>query len=102
PDQAITSRVRGRLYGSGNPVFVEVRAQQGALQFIARTANGSPFPIASVKGTLRAVSWNDVGLAAVVGDSLYVWQSGSKNIVRLLTDQGLSAAKDAVLVGPNR
>lgn len=55
-----------------------------------------------MKGTLHAASWNDVGLAAVVDNSLYVWEAGSKNVVRLLTDQGLSAAKDVVLVGHNR
>jgi hypothetical protein len=102
PDETMTRTVHGRLYGSGSQVFVEVRAHQGVLQFVARKQNGSPFLIASVKGKLHAASWNDIGLAAVVGDSLYVWQAGAKNIVRLLSDQGLSAARDVVLVGPNR
>ena len=85
----------------GSPVFVEVRAHQGVLQFLARNRNGAPFLIASIKGTLHAASWNDIGLATVVGDSLYVWQAGAKNMVRLLTDKGLSAARDVVLVGLN-
>jgi hypothetical protein len=79
-----------------------MRARQDMLQFIARKPNGSPFPIARMKGTLRAASWNDMGLAAVIGDSLYVWEAGSKNIIRLLSDMGLNAAQDVVLVGPDR
>lgn len=102
PDKTLISKVQGRLYGSGNQVLVEVRSRQGVLQFVARNQTGSPFLIASLKGTLRAASWNDIGLAAVVGDSLYVWQAGAKNIVRLVTDQGLNAARDVVLVGLNR
>jgi hypothetical protein len=96
------AKIHGRLYGSGSPVFVEVRANQSVLQFLARQQNGAPFLITSMKGTLHAASWNDIGLATVVGNSLYVWQAGAKNVVRLLTDQGLSAAQDVVLVGPNR
>ncbi len=102
PEKTITRMVRGRLYGSGSPVFIEVRAHERVLQFLARQQKGAPFMIATLKGTLRAASWNDIGLAAVIGDSLYVWRAGDKNVVRLLTDQGLSAARDVVLVGRNR
>jgi len=102
PDKTMSRTLHGRLYGSGSPVFVEVRAHQGVLQFVARKQDGSPFLIASLKGKLHAASWNELGLAAVVGDSLYVWQAGAKNIVRLVTDEGLSAARDVVLIGSNR
>jgi hypothetical protein len=101
-DNAISDAVHGRLYGSGNLVFLEVRAHQDILQFIARKPDGKAFPIASFKGRLRAASWNEMGLAAVVGDSLYVWRAGAQSIVRLLTDQGLNTAQDVVMVGPNR
>jgi hypothetical protein len=102
PDKTKTSTVHGRLYGSGSPVFVELRARQGLVQFVARNQRGDQFLITTVKGTLHAASWNDRGLAAVAGDSLYVWSSGAKNIVRLVTDRGLTAAQDVVLVGLNR
>jgi len=102
PDRRLNAAVHGRIYGSGNPVWVEVRARQGILQFIARKDDGTAFPIAAVKGPLRAASWNEWGLAAVVGDSLYLWQPGAKNVVRLLTDRGLAAARDIVAVGNNR
>jgi hypothetical protein len=102
PDKLLTGRIRGRLYGSGSPVFLEVRERQGMLEFVARQAGGKPLLIGGIKGILRAASWNQVGLAAVVGSSLYVWQAGSKTINRLVTDVGLVAARDVVLVGPNR
>jgi hypothetical protein len=51
---------------------------------------------------LRAASWNKAGLSAVVGNSLYLWEPGAKSVVRLLTDSGLSGARDVVAVGKNR
>jgi hypothetical protein len=102
PDKFLTGRIQGRLYGSGSPVFLEVRERQGMLEFVARQTGGRPFLIGGIKGTLRAASWNRIGLAAVVGNSLYVWQAGAKNVYRLVTDAGLAAARDVVLVGPNR
>ena len=102
PDSRLKAAVHGRIYDSGNPVFVEVRARQGILQFLARKDDGTAFPIAAIKGPLRAASWNELGLAAVVGESLYLWQPGATNVVRLLTDRGLAAAHDIVAVGNNR
>jgi hypothetical protein len=102
PDKPLTNDVHGRLFGSGNQVFLEVRAHGDLLQFIARTQNGRPFLIATVKGKLHAASWNDIGLAAVVDNSLYIWQTGAKSVVRLLTDQGLSGARDVALAGSDR
>ena len=99
PDKFLTGRIQGRLYGSGSPVFLEVRERQGMLEFVARQTGGRPFLIGGIKGTLRAASWNRIGLAAVVGNSLYVWQAGAKNVYRLVTDAGLAAARDVVLVG---
>lgn len=102
PDKLLTGRIRGRLYGSGSPVFLEVRERQGMLEFVAWQTVGRPLLIGGIKGILRTASWNQIGLAAVVGNSLYVWQAGSKTINRLVTDVGLVAARDVVLVGPNR
>jgi hypothetical protein len=98
----LTSIIHGRLYNSGNPVFLEARSHDQITQFVARTLGGRSLLIASFKGTFSAASWNEIGLAAVVGNSLYVWESGSKKIVRLLTDSGLKSAKDVVLIGPGR
>jgi len=72
------------------------------LQFIARKSDGRAFPITAIKGPLRAASWNKLGLAAVVGDSLYLWQPGAKKVVRVLTDRGLVSVRDVVAVGNNR
>jgi hypothetical protein len=102
PVTRMNSVVNGRIYGSGSPVFVEVRARKGVLQFIARRNNGTAFPIAALKGPLRAASWNEFGLATVVGDSLYLWQPGAKSVVRVLTDRGLASARDVVAVGNSR
>lgn len=102
PDRSISSVVHGRIYGSGSPVFVEARARQGVVQFLARRNDGTAFPIAAIRGTLHAASWNELGLAAVVGDDLYLWQPNAKNVVHLLTDRGLTSAHDVVVVGNNR
>jgi hypothetical protein len=78
PAIKLGSAVHGRLYGSGEKVFIEVRARQSLLEFVARRDDGAAFPVAAMKGPLRAASWNPQGLAAVVGESLYVWQAGDK------------------------
>jgi hypothetical protein len=102
PDSALTNSVHGRVYNSGNPIFVEARAKNDLIQFVARNRNGGSLLIATFKGTFRAASWNGRGLAAIVDDSLYVWAAGGKQIMRLLTDTGLRTAKDLALVGPNQ
>jgi hypothetical protein len=102
PDPTLTKSVHGRVYNSGNPIFVEARAKSDLIQFVARNRNGGSLLIATFKGTFRAASWNGRGLAAIVDDSLYVWAAGGKQIVRLLTDDGLRTARDLALVGPNQ
>jgi hypothetical protein len=101
-EPTLTKSVHGRLYNSGNPIFVEARAKRDLIQFVARNRNGGSLLIASFKGIFRAASWNAIGLSVIVDDSLYVWEAGGKQIVRLLTDKGLQTARDVVLVGPNR
>jgi hypothetical protein len=94
--------IRGRLYDSGSSLFLEVRSRGNIVQFVARRRDGQGFVIGSFKGPFAAASWNTLGLAAIVGDSIYIWQAGSRKIVRLMTDQGLRSARDVVLVGPER
>lgn len=101
-DAGLSNTIHGHLYNSGNSVFLEVRARKGLLQFVARSKNGDGFLIASIQGTLRAASWNELGLATVVDNSLYIWEAGTKKIIRLLTDKGLAEAQDASLVGTRR
>jgi hypothetical protein len=101
-DPALTDAIHGHLYDSGNGLFLEARSRENTVQFLARGRDGQPFLIASIEGSFSAASWNSLGLAAVVGDSLYTWEAGGRNIVRLLTDRGLRSATDVVLVGPGR
>lgn len=101
-DHRLTRAIRGRLYSSGSQVFLEVRTRLDFVQFVARRLNGQSFTIATMKGPFRAASWNQYGLAAVVDDSLFIWDAGSKNVVRLLSDHGLNSARDVALVGPAR
>lgn len=102
PDNKLNSVVLGRVYGSGGKVLLEVRARHGLLEFLARRDDGAAFPIAMMKGRLRAVSWNSQGLAAVVGESLYLWHPGDKSVVRLLSDEGLASSHDVVALGGGR
>ena len=101
-DAEFTNVIHGRLYNSGNPVFVEARSNGKQVQFIARRRGGKSFLIADFLGDFAAASWSRVGLAAVVGDSLYYWEAGNKNLIRLLTDRGLNSARDVVLIAPGR
>lgn len=98
----LTSTVRGRLYDSGDPVFVEVRSRADSVQFVARRPDSTPFLITTLKGKFRTASWNKFGLSAVVGDSLIVWEPGHKEVLQLLDDKGLRQAADVCLVGPRR
>jgi hypothetical protein len=98
----LTNIIKGRLYDSGSPLLLEVRSRDKTIQFLARRHGGQSFLIATFQGTFSAASWNSIGLVTVVEDSLYVWDAGSKKIVRLLTDRGLRSVKDVVLVGPER
>lgn len=102
PDAEFRNLIQGRLYNSGNPVFVEARSSGKQVQFIARSRVGKSFLIADFRGDFAAASWSRVGLAAVVGDSLYYWEAGNKNLIRLLTDRGLNSARDVVLIAPGR
>lgn len=101
-DDQLTRAIRGRIYGSGRLVFLEVRTHQDLVQFVARRHDGKSFIIATMKGPFRAASWNQYGLAAVVDDNLIIWAAGSKNIVRLVSDSGLNNSRDVALVGPAR
>jgi hypothetical protein len=53
-------------------------------------------------GKLRAAGWNEVGLAAVVGQSLVTWGGGSKTLRVLASSPVLARAKDVTLVGEDR
>jgi len=79
-DDQLTHAIRGRLYGSGSQVLLEVRTHQDLVQFVARRSNGQSFIIATMKGPFRAASWNQYGLAAVVGDGLFIWEASARNV----------------------
>ena len=101
-DLTLTKAVKGRLYNSGGQVYLEARSNKDLVQFVARRQDGTSFLIATIRGVFHAASWNERGLAAIVGNSLYVWEIGGKSVIRLLTDAGLAAARDISLVDPRR
>jgi hypothetical protein len=103
PENQLTEVIHGHLFDSGAPVLLEVRSKDRVTEFVARRRDGrQSFLIASFAGSVVASSWNKFGLAAIVEDSLYVWNAGSQMVVRLVTDRGLRSAKDVVLVGSDR
>jgi hypothetical protein len=81
-DPILSGSVHGHLYGSGNAIFVEARSKADLIQFVARNQKGSYVFIGSFKGKFRTASWNEIGLAAIIDDSLYIWEAGSKQRVR--------------------
>jgi hypothetical protein len=101
-DDQMGARVKGRLVNSGNRVFMDMEEKDGAVSFRLLREDGNELPIANLSGQLHAASWNKEGLAAVVNDSLIVWEAGGSQLVRLRVDAGLHLAKDVCLVGHNR
>jgi hypothetical protein len=93
-----------RVHNSGHKLFLESETQGDATRLTIRTGDDrgalSPFHIDG--GTPSAVSWNTVGAAAAVGDSLLTWTSAAKSISRLRTDAGLRNANDVALIAPDR
>lgn len=102
PDPSLSAVTAGRLLNSGTDVFVEVIPEKDASMFVARGRTGDALPIAKIAGAFRAASWNELGLAAIVGDSLFVWKPGAKEIVPLAHDYGFRTAQDVCLIAPDR
>jgi hypothetical protein len=98
----LSKEVKGHLYNSGNHSWLEVRSRANVNQFVARKQDGSGFLIATIRGTFRAAYWGEDGLAAVVGESLFVWRTGSRQFVRVLSDRGLVSTRDLTFVGPDK
>jgi hypothetical protein len=93
-----------RVYNSGHRLFLEAETQGQATRLTLRTADDrATLPPFHVEGGLPvALSLNPLGIAAVIGDSLLTWSSGSKTVATLRKDPGLQSARDAVLIGPSR
>lgn len=102
PDPALSAVTAGRLLNSGTDVFIEVMPEADSTIFAARRANGAVLPIARIKGVFRAASWNELGLAAIVGETLYEWSPGSKDLLVLSRDYGLRTAIDVCLIAGHR
>jgi hypothetical protein len=102
PDTSLTSTVEGHLSNSGNRVFLDTLEKDSQVHLVARRDDGTALPIANVKGALHAISWDELGLAAVIDNSLFVWELGGSDFVRLKSDVGLEAARSVCLVGPRR
>jgi hypothetical protein len=101
-DTTLTADVRGTLYGSGTKLFLETVPGQGQTTFLARRQDGAYAVMTTVKGEFRTLSWNRTGLAAVASNTVLIWSIGSKTLIPLATDQGLSRAHDICLVGSDR
>ena len=102
PDTKLTSTVTGHLSNSGNTAFLDTTEKDSQVHFVARSSDGSALPIADVRGKLHAVSWDEIGLAAVLDNSLFVWEAGGSEFVRLKADFDLQVARSVCLVGPRR
>jgi hypothetical protein len=102
PDTKLSSAVTGQLSNSGNKVFLDATMKDSMVHLVARREDGAALPVANMKGNLRAVSWDEIGLAAVINDSLYVWEAGASQLIRLKSDMSFRAARSVCLVGPER
>ncbi len=87
------------LMNSGSPFFVwTTQDGNNSALFLSRSSKEIPF--ANLPGKLNAVSVGPQGLAATVGESLYVWDGGAAELLRLATDTGLAQSRDVSLTGP--
>jgi hypothetical protein len=95
--------VRGAtLFGSGHPVFLEARGTAGETVLTGVRADGSRRIVGALPGTLRALSWNDAGLAAVAGDSLSVWPAALGDPTLSIRSRRLEHAGDVCAIGNGR
>jgi len=96
PDTSVNPA--GRLFGSNMPVLLDAFGEEGVQKFVFLRPGADSFGLAGAHGELRAAFWGDAGMAAVVEQSLYVWEDGSKQFVRLAMDRGLARAQSVCLV----
>lgn len=103
PDQKLAVSENSIFHDSGNPVFLEVVQEMGSAKlFAVRQQDNVKAYIAPVHGSLHALSWNQIGLAAVVDAGVYAWQAGNNDLARVAVDTGFSKAQDVALVAPDR
>jgi len=99
-----TLSTASRIHNSGHKLFLESESQGAATRLTLRTpddrASLPPFHIDGGKAV--AASLNDVGIAAIVGDTLLTWTAGAKTVTVLRQDSGFRAASDVTLIGPGR
>lgn len=101
-DGAYPKALATLLHNSGGPVAMVADEHQGITSFALVRSIQSVLPVARVAGKLRAINWNELGLAAVVGESLVTWSAGSKNLRVVATTPSLENAKDVTLIGEDR
>ena len=87
---------------SGATAFLAVAQKDGITRLGAVSLRGDYLPIGSFPGPLLAVSWNTLGLAAIIGPNLVIWPSGSQKLLRLISDDSLLEAQDVCLVSNRR
>jgi tetratricopeptide (TPR) repeat protein len=101
-DSKLTANVRGTLHGSGTKLFLEAISEGTQTTLLARRRDGAYTVMASLKGELRTVSWNNSGLAAVASNTALIWPAGSREIMALAADKGLDGTRDICLIGSDR
>jgi hypothetical protein len=90
------------LHNSGGPVPIVADEHNGVTSFALLRALQHVLPIARVAGPMRTAGWNEEGLAAVVGQSLVTWRSGSKELQAIAMGSTLERARDVTLIGEGR
>jgi hypothetical protein len=88
--------------GSGAPGFLRIDSAGERHEFHLVRADGAQVRIGVAVGRLGPVSWNAIGLAAVVDDGLFTWENGALRFTQVAVDAGLRAARGLALVGPGR
>ena len=102
PSSHLPGSLAGSLHNSGAPVPLAVVSEAGATGFLAFRDTNWSMPIARVQGQLRAVSWNEKGLAAIVGSRLVTWEAGASELRVLQTDAALAEVRDICFLGGGR
>lgn len=91
-----------RVDARGTDTVLLATEQDGDALFRLRDRNGALLNLVRLRGAIRCLSWNENGLAAVVGDALYRLEGGAAELRVLDRHADYEHASDVVgLPGPH-
>jgi hypothetical protein len=90
------------LYGDGTSLFLRANPGPKEVRFDAVRTDGKTLHLFSVPGKFLLASWNELGLATIIDNSLVTWRQGASSVSVMATDPALGKARSACLVGDDK